>query len=199
MGEWLANSGVPVRCIEYTPFAIGKKKFLSFSVAFDRAAESLYPLVLQSQAREPATFWHNIGRADDSWWAALKARGEISASWENQPGDAGERTLRKYVKDDRIVAYATAYGAVGWGIIENPNSYKLLPIGDPGDILPDHGHRHRLNITWKSCAPKIGDGVGSDKIRERFGIYHPVSTSVRIADQNGNDLIKILSRRWPAR
>ena len=100
MGEWLANSGVAFRCIEYTPFEVSGERFLSFSVAFDRAPESLYPIAFQSQAREPAVFWHNIG-GDETWWHELKARGEISCSFDNQPGDAGERILNKFVKGDK--------------------------------------------------------------------------------------------------
>ena len=199
MGEWLAKSGVAFRCIEYTPFEVSGEKFLSFSVAFDRAPESLYPIAFQSHAREPETFWHNIGRPDDTWWQSLKQRGEISTGFDNQPGDTGERILKSYIKGDRIVAYAKGRGAVGWGLIERPTSYKLLHVGDPGDTFPKkHSHLHRLNIVWKVVAAKVSDGIPADEIRKRFNIYHPVSTSVKINPRKANDLIAFMSASFPA-
>ena len=202
MGEWLARSGVAFRCIEYTPFEVHNERFLSFSIAFDRTPEPLYPLVFQNRAREPGTFWHNIGhpnsrRADDGWWAVLKKRAEISTGFENQPGDAGERILKSYVAGDKIVAYATGYGAVGWGIIERPTSYRLLRPGEDDDkVLGGHLHLHRLSITWKAVAQQLKDGLPPDEIRERFDIYHPVSTSVKIADRKAEALLALLSQRF---
>jgi hypothetical protein len=198
MGEWLARSGVAFRCVEYTPFEVSADKFLSFSVAFDRAPEPLYPVAFRAVAREPATFWHNIGRPDGEWWQTLKQRGEICASFENQTNDAGEQLLRSYVAGDRIVAYAKGRGAVGWGLIEHPNSYRLLEIGDPGDTFPNHLQRHRLNVSWKAVAPTIDEGIRPDKIREEFDIYHPVSTSAKIAPRKAEALIKALSGRFGA-
>ena len=75
-------------------------------------------------------------RAD--WWRTLKERGEICASFDNQSGDRGEKILKSYVAGDRVIAYASRHGAIGWGIIEQPASYRLLDIGDPGDIFPEH-------------------------------------------------------------
>ncbi|MFH1739761.1 MAG: hypothetical protein ABIH23_12185 [bacterium] len=57
MGEWFSRCGVAFRCIEYSPFEVGKERFLSFSVAFDRAPEFLYPLTFQSRARQPGYFF----------------------------------------------------------------------------------------------------------------------------------------------
>lgn len=197
MGEWLAKSGVAFRCIEYTPFEVAGHRFLSFSIAFDRTPDPLYPLVFQNRAREPGVFWHNVGRADDRWWALLNERSEISTGFDNQPGDAGERILKSYVTGDKIVAYATGYGAVGWGVIERPASYILLRSGDTGDALSGH-QLHRLRISWKAVARRLEDGVRADEIRQRFDVYHPVSTSVRIADRKGAALLAFLSERFSA-
>lgn len=128
MGEWLSRSGVAFRCIKYTPFEIREERFLSFSVAFDRAPDFLYPLAFQSHARQPSYFWHNIGFADEGWWDFLKKRGEISTGFENQPGDEGESILKSYVAGDTIIAYAKSFGAVGWGVIET-GSYRLTSQG----------------------------------------------------------------------
>jgi hypothetical protein len=179
MGEWLSTSGVAFRCIEYTPFEIEGEQFLSFSIAFDRSPEPLYPLSFQSQAREPGYFWHNIGHASNDWWAFLMRRGQISTGFDNQPGDQGERILKGYVSGDKVVAYAKGYGAIGWGVIEKPHSYKLLNPGDRDDRL-DGRHLHRLSVVWKTVAPKLEQGIRPEVLREDFGIFHPLSTSMRI-------------------
>ena len=153
MGEWLSRAGVAFRCIEYTPFEIGEDKFLSFSIAFDRAPDFLYPLAFQSRARQPGYFWHNIGWAEQSWWDFLKKQGEISTGFEDQPGDEGERILKSYVAGDTIIAYAKSFGAVGWGLIQSPDSYRLIAAGDPAD-KHNGRHLHRINIQWKAVAPE---------------------------------------------
>jgi hypothetical protein len=196
MGEWLSRSGVAFRCIEYTPFEIGKDKFLSFSVAFDRAPEFLYPLVFQNRARPPGYFWHNIGGNDETWWDFLKKQGEISTGFENQPGDEGERILKSYVAGDIIIAYAKKFGAVGWGTIENPASYRLIRPGDPGDKRNGR-HLHRLSIKWKRVAQNMRYGLRPEKVKKNFDIYHPVSTSVKIAENKAKRLISVLSEKFP--
>lgn len=97
MGEWLSEKGVAFRCIEYSPFEIDNKRFLSFSVVFDRSRESRFPLIFQGHAREPGHFWHNIGSDDNDWWHFLIKRGQISTGFDNRPGDQGERILRTYL------------------------------------------------------------------------------------------------------
>ena len=195
MGEWLSRSGVAFRCIEYTPFEIGKRKFLSFSVAFDRAPDSLYPLAFQNHARRPLFFWHNIGRGEEARWSFWKERGEIGTGFDNQPGDQGERILKSYVAGDTIVAYASGFGAVGWGVIKNPR-YRLIQRGDADDRFNGH-HLHRLSVEWKAVAPTLQDSIPSDEVKQRFGIYHPVSTSVNIEDRKAQELIATLSEKFP--
>jgi len=195
MGEWLSRADVAFRCIEYTPFEIGEQRFLSFSVAFDRAPDFLYPLAFQNRARQPTHFWHNIGRADEGWWDFLKKQGEISTGFENQPGYEVARILKSYVAGDTIIAYAKSFGAVGWGVIESPTSYRLIQPGDPADRLGGK-HLHRLSIRWKAVAPTLRGGIRPEKIRERFDIYHPVSTSVKIDDRKAQRLVLALTEKF---
>ena len=68
MGEWLSDKGVAFRCITYTPIEYENKRFVSFSVAFDRTPEAIYPLAFKSTLRQPGCFWHNIGKTSDKWW-----------------------------------------------------------------------------------------------------------------------------------
>ena len=189
MGEWLSGRGVAFRCIEYTPIEYGKERFISFSIAFDRCPEAIYPLSFQSQTRQPGYFWHNIGDAHDQWWRHLVKTSQISTGFDNQPGDQGERILKNYIRGDTIVAYAKKYGAVGWGKIENPASYRLLEAGCAEDVS---GGRllHRLGIEWKYTAASIADAIGPKELLKNYGIYHPMSTCVKIDPQKAKNLIK---------
>jgi len=196
MAEWLAQSGVPVRCIAYEPFDAGDRQFLSFSIAFDRSSEALYPLIFSQRAREPRIFWHNVGHPDDGWWRYLVKVGQISASFSNEPGDQGEYLLRSYISGDRVVAYAKGYGAVGWGIIRRPESYRLVAQGSKDD-RNEGFHRHRIAVEWKSVASSLKEGLSPAAIRDRFGIHHPVSTSVSIKPEKGEALIIELDRQFP--
>ncbi len=192
MGEWLSKKGIAFRCIQYEPIEIAGERFLNFSTAFDRTPEFLYPLSFQSRAREPDYFWHNIGHADNNWWSYLVQSRQISASFDNKPGDPGEQILRSYISGDVIIAYAKRYGAVGWGKIDKVNSYRLLKLGHRGDKL--NGQQlHRLSISWKAVASKLEDGIKPDTLRDKFGIFHPLRISVRIDKEKAQRLVHELS------
>lgn len=197
MGEWLSDKGVAFRCIEYIPVEVNGRQFLTFSIAFDRSSESIFPISFAATAREPGIFWHNIASANDDWWNFLVREKEIPACFDDSPGDQGERILTSYINGDKIVAYAKGYGAVGWGVIENSNSYKLLNEGDNGDKL-NGSCLHRLKVSWKATATKLSEGMKPDFIREKLGIYHPLSTSVAIETKRGEKLINELSARFKA-
>ena len=179
MGEWLSSVGVAFRCITYTPFEVGTEKFLSFSVAFDRSPEPIYRLAFRAVSRAPASFWHNIGNATDEWWTYLKASGQITAGYSNQPGDEGERLLEGYVQGDKVFAYASGYGALGWGVIEDPKSYRLIKIDEKGQRFTEQ-HRHRMNINWHAVAPHIEEGIPANFVRDNYGLHHPIRTSISI-------------------
>ena len=195
MGMWLANSGIAFRCIKYTPVEIEGKRYLSFSMTFNQYPPTQYPLIFQNRSREPEYFWHNIGKNEQDWWDYLVRKNQISASFSNQPGDQGERTLRKYIKGDKIIAYANEYGAVGWGTIEDPH-YELISLDDKDNNKLDGKHRHRISIIWNTVVENLEDGVKPKDIRERFDIYHPRSTSVRINPKNAERLIEELNRTF---
>jgi len=194
MGKWFGANGVAFRCIEYTPFAVGDQKFLSFSVVFDHSPAEIFPISFSNALRAPETYWHNIGAADPDWWTYLKAKGEIPASWDNRIDDEGYRLLHSYVHGDRIVAYAAGHGALGWGVLQSPR-YRLVDAGSKDDLM-DGYLRHRLTIEWKAKAPHLDDALPAAEVRTRFGIYHPVSTSVTIDRQKADALVQELSRRF---
>lgn len=196
MGEWLSDKGVSFRCIAYTPVEVDKRKFLSFSVAFDRSTGSIFPISFSSSAREPGIFWHNIARADNDWWHFLVQAKQIPACFEDSPGDDGEKILTSYINGDKIIAYAKGYGAVGWGVIDKPESYKLIEIGSIGDTLKGGACLHRLSINWKATANNLNEGIKPDIVREQFGIYHPLSTSVTIDTKKGLKLLDGLTEKF---
>lgn len=193
MGRWLADNKVAFRCIEYVPFEIKGQKFLDFSIAFDQSPPQLFPLSFLPQVRDPQYFWHNIGNPENSmtvqaWWDYLVDNKEIRTSFSNQAGDEGERILREYRAGDTVIAYASGYGAIGWGIIENPDSYKLLPLGHKDDVL-DGRMRHRLKVQWKSVIKDVDQALPSSTIKQ-FGGHHPISTKVKIEDSVARQLIE---------
>jgi len=195
LGEWLSTKGVGFRCIAYHPVQIGKDQFLSFSVAFDRSVDALYPLSFGTTLREPGIFWHNIAHADPAWWNHLVTHQQIPACFQNAPGDQGEKILTRYIAGDRIVAYAKGYGAVGWGEVVDPRTYRLLSPGDEDDVLGGEC-RHRLKVRWKAVTTDLAQALPAETIRKDFDIYHPLSTSVSIDPDSGRRLLDALSQRF---
>lgn len=195
IGEWLSSKGVAFRCIAYQPIEIGGRKMLSFSTAFDHSPDGLFQLSFSSSAREPEIFWHNIASTAPEWWAFLRQKSQLPACFENAPGDQGERILTRYIAGDKIIAYAKGYGAVGWGVVENPK-YRLVKEGDANDDKLSGNCRHRINIIWKAAAKNLSDGLSAEVVRNKFKIYHPISTSVTIRRQDGLALITELSSKF---
>lgn len=195
MGEWLSSKGISFRCITYSPVEIEGKKLLSFSVVFDRANEALYPISFASTVREPGYYWHNIARANQDWWGFLVDNRQIPACFENSPGDQGEKILTRYIPGDTIVAYAKGFGAVGWGVVTDPVKYRLIAVGDKGDLL-DGNCRHRLQVKWKATAKALNEGLSPEVVRQQFGIYHPVSTSVSIDSEKCRSLIERMNEKF---
>ncbi len=195
MGEWLSNNGVAFRCIQYQPCEIDNKRFLSFSISFDRSKDILNPLAFGTIAREPRYYWHNIAKADQKWWELLVSKKQIPACFDSMPGDEGERILKGYIAGDTIIAYASGHGAVGWGVIEKPGSYCLIEKGSSEDYL-DGDCMHRLSINWKATAEKLKENaIKAKEVRDDFGIYHPMRTSVSIDSAKAKELINALNQQ----
>ena len=201
MGEWLSSKGIAFRCISYNPICIEKKKFLNFSVSFDRAPYPLYSLTnleYRKGREQPEIFWHNIGRADDKWWSYLSKNKIITTGFDGQEGDQGYKILHSYIIGDKIIAYASGYGAIAYGILEKDpyDSYKLAREKD-NQASPFPGeHLHRIEIKWEANAEELKNGIPSQEIRENFGIYHPISTKVKINREGGEKLIEKLKEEF---
>jgi hypothetical protein len=204
MGKWFASNGVSFRCIEYAPFQVGTEHFIGFSVVFDDSPAEIFPLAFSSHiiSRPPGYFWHNIGAAEtkskQEWWEYLLENSQIAASFTNQRGDEGERLLQDYIKGDRVLAYSSGYGAIGYGIIKKPNSYTLVPANSDKDFLNGR-MRHRLAIRWKTVTRDLNNAISAKRIRE-LGGHHPIPMKVNIKQEEvAKKLIEEMKTRFGSR
>jgi hypothetical protein len=194
MGKWLSDCRVPFKCVEYRPFETQKERFLCFSVAYEQAPTNLFPLSFRQKTRGPEIFWHNIANNNQTWWEYLLKKGELPTGFSNQPGDEGERILKNYIKGDRILAYANSYGAVGWAMVDRPEYRLIDPESDEAKI---GYHRHRLKVTWKNHTLELKNGIRRDIFEKRLDLYHPLRTSIRVDNEKGEGLIKMLNQKFP--
>jgi len=141
--------------------------------------DTIFPLSFESSIRQPGYYWHNIGKSNNQWWRFLVSHGQIATSFDNQPGDQGEKILKGYIKGDTVIAYARRYGAIGFGIIKDPVSYKLIKPASNGDHLGGE-LLHRLNIEWKYTVKDLNNAVSPAILLKKYGIYHPRATSAKI-------------------
>ena len=154
--------------------------------------------------REPGYFWHNLGKAAGSrineWWNFLCKNSQLSAGFESKPGDKGEEIMRKYIAGDIVVAYAKKYGAVGWGVVADPPSYRLIETGSEDDFFkggekPDH--LHRISVNWNDYAIRVEEAIKPDELMRVYNIMHPLQTRVKISNHaNAEKLIKSMKEKF---
>lgn len=188
MGRWLGDKKVAIKFVEYRPFCVDNSdsKFVAFSVRanyshFDEYAGSLFRPI-ESVRRKPATFWHNIGIADESWWSFIVKEGIVTTSYSNlnSPSCIGYQKIKQYIDGDKIVAYASGYGAVGCGqVIGDSYEYKKHDFSKYRDE-----HYHRIKVKWEWVL-SLDKGISSRELREDFLLNHPSST---IQAQRANPL-----------
>lgn len=192
MGKWLSDQGIAFKCIAYETIRFKDTNLLNFSVSFDQTSSlSQYKLIFSNNPRKPDIFWHNIGAVkskDENWWKFLVEKNQISTSFKNQAGDKGEEILKNYIKGDKILAFASGVGCVGYGEIEE-TKYKLIdPDSQDNYFKPDHHHLHRLSIKWKHVVD-FQNAIPVAKFEKEYKVSHPIQTSSRIKNGNYNGLI----------
>ncbi len=197
MGEWLFSKGVGFRCVSYAPVLVENCKLISFSLAFDRSLENLYPLNFSSIGRRPKIFWHNVGFNEHEWLTYLYEKETITANFDCEIDDPGYKLLRSYIAGDRLIAYVTGFGAVGYGeITKHPQTtYELVKEQSPEDIR-NGSHLHRIHITWKAFTTEAENAIKTSEIRNTLGIYHPVSTSTGMDQDKGEQLVNMLKNKF---
>ena len=201
MGKWLSDNGVSFKCISYTPLKFENREYINFSVDFELLSnKTIYKLEFtNAEERKPKNFWHIIENfkegdlSDSEWWSYLIENNIITANFDNSEGDKGERILKKYIRGDKIFAYKSGKGIIGYGIIENPK-YKLIKRGDKDDVMNGY-HMHRLQCKWKYVVEDLNKAIKPGVLKDKYKIHHPFMTSSEI--KNGdinlllNDFIKI--------
>ena len=118
----------------------------------------------------------------------------IPACFDNQIGDQGHRLLHKYIEGDTIIAYASNFGAIGYGIIPKHN-YSLITENSEDDKL-NGGCLHRLEIKWIRYVKNLKDGIKSERLKKDFDMVHPLSTSVKVNDKKGRALIDFMDHNF---
>lgn len=198
MGKWLSDQGVSFKCISYETIKFGENNLLNFSVIFDQTSfTSQYKLIFSNKTRMPSVFWHNIGAVknkDEKWWKFLVQKNQISTSFGNQPGDRGEEILKNYIKGDKIFAYVSGIGCVGYGEIEDPKYTLIDPDSDDNYFKPNNRYLHRLSIKWKYSVD-FKDAIHSSHFEKKYKIAHPIQTSSRIKSTNYNELVNELKSK----
>jgi hypothetical protein len=196
IGSWLSENGISFKCISFRPLEVDNKKFLNFSVSFEDSPLGFRTLQVLKQARADRSqkvFWHNIGYADQNWWDYLQKEQIITSCFENldSPTSRGYQLLSEYAPNDKIFAYATGYGAVGFGVLPS----------DAKQQYKDHGlteftdqHYHRMPIKWKVSLP-LKNAITPSELRS-MGLYHPYATKQGMGNEEGAlKLAEELARR----
>lgn len=195
MGEWLDSQGVAFRCIKYDCYDIEGKKHISFSIDFDRSKDATYRLQASQNMRAPKIFWHNIGTKEERFWDYQRKQGIITCGFDGKPGDRGEQILHGYIKGDKIIAYASGKGAIGYGVIEKvtqEEGYKLL-LENSDEAKNTGGHLHTQKIIWKATLPFAKALKVPSK--EYPHLYHPVQTSSRVGNQQeAQELVALIKK-----
>ncbi len=199
MGSWLSEQGISFKCISYDPISVRDEKFISFSVVNDQPADTTqYKARFNKARQENFFFWHNLGGGDEPWFEYLFKTGQITASYSNQEGDRGEEILRNYTEGDRIFAYGSGVGCIGYGTIEKLD-YRLIEPGSSGDVFPKSGHHlHRLSIKWKYTLG-IKDAINANELRSEYKIAHPIQTSSKIKRGDTDKLLSEMKRRMESK
>ncbi len=191
IGEWLDLQNISFRCIEYSCYKIKANDFIDFSIKFDRSKDTLYRIANNKRTfatvrKDTKIYWHNISTTQEQW-NFLQEKGIIYCGFEGIEWDRGTVILKKYIKGDTVIAYASRnVGIIGYGMVEG--NYRLV---SKEEANPINGCRHWLDVKWKYTLPinhsiKRAEFEKTDKYPK---IYHPVQTSSILGDQEQAKLL----------
>lgn len=124
----------------------------------------------------------NIGKPPtDAWWQRNIVQEVITAGFDNEPEDKGEKILKHTLAEgDWIIAYANRYGAVGVGRVAPSSTYRLLEPGKISTGREEPYHWHRRGVTWIYFVHSLVDAVPPRELGSKA--YR--STTSRIKDQD---------------
>lgn len=136
----------------------------------------------------------NIGNLENGgdvneWWAENVRRGVITAGFDGEPGDEGEKHLRAMDEGDRVLAYASGYGYVGAGCVLGDSTYRLhanVPLGSVST------HQHERGVRWEFVICDVRDAISEEEAR----LYHPMKTRLPVANAfEADHLMALLKER----
>ncbi len=177
MGQWLSEQGVPFKCITYNYFKTNEEEFISFSIVFDQFSNKKKILSFNSplnQTREPEVYWFNIGFKEQEAWDKMKEKKFVPAGFDGSPGDRGELIMTSFIKGDKIVAYASGFGVVGFGAV-NAETYKLTELNSSEDYF-DGRYLHRIGIQWEQKIDLLIEAITPITLKEIVGLSNPIQT-----------------------
>lgn len=206
MGQWLAERGVPFRCIAYQIYEIEGKKYISFSTIFDQLGRKIKnfkfdPADKMRSHSEPQIFWYNVGINDEDSWKKLVSLKFIAAGFEGKIKDKGHTILNDFVPGDRIVAYASGHGIVGFGTIEENSAYYLVEQDKKSENQQDEwksnfwngGLMHRRQVRWDDTAPTLNNSIPTKDLE---GLYHPIQTRQAFPDTQFDSALNFSKEKW---
>jgi len=91
-----------------------------------------------------------------AWWLQNMRWGVITAGFDNEAGDKGERYLTEPKAGDIILAYAKGFGYVGIGHIPADSSYRLSDKTRPNALST---HLHERAVAWDLTVSSVASAV----------------------------------------
>ncbi|VVE40947.1 Endonuclease NucS [Pandoraea communis] len=131
----------------------------------------------------------NIGLpATTAWWQQNLSRKIITAGYDGESGDRGERILNRLNEGDWVLAYCNSVGFIGAGRVLGIDTYRLHP-NIPLNSLSDH--QHERGVRWGPHLRDTSEGISSSEV----GTHTPRQTMERIDSQLGERIVALLTER----
>ena len=136
----------------------------------------------------PQYYWFNIGKpafsSHQDWWEFLRREGIITVGFEDKRSkdgkpDIGEKKIREPNEGDIILAYASRFGPVGYGVFGPETTYRHVLK----DVRPDM--RHQRSVAWKATVDDLTHTNSPREWLRAFGLYVPVGTASFIKNGEG--------------
>ncbi len=91
-----------------------------------------------------------------AWWLQNMRWGVITAGFDNQAGDQGEKYLSEPKAGDIVLAYAKGFGYVGMGHIPDGSTYELRNKTRQNALST---HLHERKVAWDLTVSNVASAV----------------------------------------
>lgn len=132
----------------------------------------------------------NIGQpANSAWWQENLDRGVITAGFDGEAGDRGDRVLQDMKEGDWVLAYCNGRGFVGAGVVGPADSYLLRGSHLDGSLSD---HQLERAVQWIYSVSDVSDAVTTAEAKRRA----PRQTKEQERDgTTAENIIALLSAR----